>query len=176
VRGRFKKLKKQVRKLDDRSTMEDYHAVRRGAKQLRYALECGARMFGKPADELLRALRRLQDCLGAQQDAHTAKNRLAAIVADPGSQLPADTLFLMGRLAEHHLKQAARARKNLARSWRKVRGRRWKALGAKMQEVRENSLPSAAVTAPAGTGTADPPIPAAAPELTPVFAPRTLKH
>ena len=96
-------------------------------------------MFGKPADEMLKALRRLQDCLGAQQDAHTAKNRLASIVADPGSHLPADTVFLMGRLAEHHVKETARARKDLARAWRKVRGRRWKALSAKMQEVSEKS-------------------------------------
>ena len=64
-----------------------------------------------------------------------------ALVADPGSHLPADTLFLMGRLAEHHVKETARARKDLARAWRKVRGRRWKALRAKMQEVSEKSQP-----------------------------------
>jgi len=176
VRGRFKKLKKQVRKLDARSTMEDYHAVRRRAKQLRYALECGAGMFGKPADEMLKALRRLQDCLGAQQDAHTAKNRLASIVADPGSHLPADTVFLMGRLAEHHVKETARARKDLAGAWRRVRGRRWKALSAKMQEVSEKSQPAAAKLPPSGAAAAGPAPAPAAPEVAPVFAPRTVRH
>ena len=96
VRGRFRKLRKDVRSLHARSTMEKYHAVRRRAKLLRYALEPGAGMFGKPAEEMLRALRRLQDGLGEHQDAHPAKNRLASIVADPGSHLPAETVFLMG--------------------------------------------------------------------------------
>src|SRR5690242_6973334 len=63
VQRRFRKLRKSVRKLRPKSSMEDYHLVRRRAKQLRYATECGASMFGKPADELLRALRRLQDRL-----------------------------------------------------------------------------------------------------------------
>ena len=63
VRRRFRKLRKSVRRLRPRSSMEEYHLVRRRAKQLRYATECGADVFGKPADEMLRALRRLQDKL-----------------------------------------------------------------------------------------------------------------
>jgi len=42
VRGRFRKLRKSVRSLGSESSMEDYHAVRRRAKQLRYAIESGA--------------------------------------------------------------------------------------------------------------------------------------
>ena len=87
------------------SAMEKYHVVRRRAKLLRYALEPGAELFGKPAEEMLRALRRLQDGLGEHQDAHLAKNRLEALAADASAGLPAETLFLMGRLAEHHLKR-----------------------------------------------------------------------
>jgi hypothetical protein len=125
---------------------------------------------------MLKALRRLQDCLGAQQDAHTAKNRLASIVADPGSHLPADTVFFMGRLAEHHVKETARARKDLAGAWRRVRGRRWKALSAKMQEVSEKSQPAAANFPPSGAAAAGPAPAPAAPEVAPVFAPRTVRH
>src|SRR5215472_16551207 len=72
VRRRFRKLRKSVGKLRGKSSMDDYHLVRRRAKQLRYATECGAVMFGKPAEDMLRALRRLQDGLGAQQDAYMA--------------------------------------------------------------------------------------------------------
>ena len=47
VRRRFRKLKKSVAKLRAKSPMEAYHQVRRRAKQLRYATECGAALFGR---------------------------------------------------------------------------------------------------------------------------------
>ena len=135
VRSRFRKLRKSVRRLDTSSSMEDYHGVRRRAKQLRYAIECGAGLFGKPAQETLKALRRLQDTLGAHQDAHMAGNRLAALATDPANTLPPATLFLMGRLAEHYTGTTAQARKSLTRSWRKVRGKRWRALRAQLEQL-----------------------------------------
>jgi CHAD domain-containing protein len=139
VRRRFRKLRKSVGKLRPRSPMEDYHQVRRRAKQLRYATECGAAMFGKPAEDMLKALRRLQDKLGAHQDAYMAQKRLAALAADPASGLPPATLFLMGRLAEQHAHVTAQARSTLTRSWRKVRGKRWKALRARLAELSERA-------------------------------------
>ena len=139
VRRRFRKLRKSVRKLRPKSSMEDYHLVRRRAKQLRYATECGAVMFGKPANDMLKALRRLQDKLGAHQDACMAQNRLAAIAADPPSDLPPTTLFLMGRLAEHYAGVTGDTRRTLTRSWRKVRGKRWRALRARLGELHDNA-------------------------------------
>ena len=139
VRRRFRKLRKSVRKLRPKSSMEDYHLVRRRAKQLRYATECGAVMFGKPANDMLKALRRLQDKLGAHQDACMAQNRLAAIAADPPSDLPPTTFFLMGRLAEHYAQVTGETRSTLARSWRKVRGRRWKALRARLGALHDSA-------------------------------------
>ena len=139
VRRRFRKLRKSVRKLRPRSSMEEYHLVRRRAKQLRYATECGAALFGKPADDLLKALRRLQDRLGSHQDACMAQERLAAIAADPASGLPPPTLFLMGRLAEHYACVTTDTRRTLVRSWRKVRGKRWKALRARLAELHDSA-------------------------------------
>jgi CHAD domain-containing protein len=135
VRRRFRKLRRSVGKLRAKSPMEAYHQVRRRAKQLRYATECGAGMFGKPAEELLKALRRLQDRLGAQQDAYMAQHRLAVLAADPASGLPPATLFLMGRLAEHHARRTSQAHRTLSRSWRKVRGKRWRALRVRLAEL-----------------------------------------
>lgn len=151
VRARFRKLKKAVRSLDKQSSMEAYHRVRRRAKQLRYAIECGGELFGKSADGMLRSLRRLQDGLGAQQDAHMGKLRLASLAAD-GVPLPPETLFLMGRLAEHHLDETRKAHKTLARTWRRVRGRRWKGLRARMQELSDSA-------SKAGPETASPDLP-----------------
>jgi CHAD domain-containing protein len=151
VRRRFRKLRKAVNNLRGKSSMEEYHEVRRRAKQLRYAIECGAALFGKPADETLKALRRLQDRLGVHQDAHMAQNRLTALAADPQSGLPPATLFLMGRLAEQHARLTTQARDTLARSWRKLRGRRWKALRARLQQLSDYA--AAAVKPPVTSST-----------------------
>ena len=177
VRQRFRKLRKSVGKLRAKSPMEAYHQVRRRAKQLRYATECGAGMFGKPAEELLKALRRLQDRLGTQQDAYMAQRRLAALAADSESSLPPVTLFLMGRFAEHHARCTAEAHRTLTRSWRKVRGKRWRALRTRLAELTAGATAAAAAfapqeiaadeLAPAGTG-------ALAHALSP--EPRPVKH
>lgn len=148
VRGRFRKLRKSVQRLRSESSMEDYHLVRRRAKQLRYAIESGAIMFGRPAQDALKALRRLQDRLGAHQDAYMAGNRLAALAADPLNTLPPGTLFLMGRLAEQHSTNTAATHKTLTRMWRKVRGRRWRALRARLAELTA-SIPSPGAVMPA---------------------------
>lgn len=145
VRRRFRKLRKSVGELRAKSSMEDYHQVRRRAKQLRYATECGAVMFGKPADEMLKALRRLQDRLGAHQDAYMAQKRLAALAADPASGLPPATLFLMGRLAEQNAQVTAHARETVTRSWRKLRGKRWRALRARLGQLTEAAAPNGAL-------------------------------
>src|SRR5215469_12403088 len=161
VRRRFRKLRKSVAKLRGKSSMEDYHLVRRRAKQLRYATECGAVMFGRPADDMLKALRRLQDKLGAHQDACMAQQRLATIAADPASGLPPTTLFLMGRLAEHYAGVTGGTRRTLTRSWRKVRGKRWRALRARLGELHQ----SAETTSDALSATSS-----AAPDQTPTEA------
>ena len=145
VRRRFRKLRRSVRRLHGESSMDDYHLVRRRAKQLRYAIESGAAMFGRPAEETLKSLRRLQDKLGAHQDAYIAGNRLSALAADPSSNLPPATLFLMGRLAEHHSSGTAAAHKTLTQAWRKVRGRRWRALRGRLGELAESARQANAV-------------------------------
>jgi CHAD domain-containing protein len=143
VRRRYRRLRKAVRRLRASSPMDDYHRVRRRAKQLRYALESGAVMFGKPADEMLKALRRMQDKLGANQDAHMARNHLTALAADPHCALPPATLFQMGKLAEHHARITSEARATVTKSWRKVRGRRWKTLRARLGEFEQGAPQSA---------------------------------
>jgi CHAD domain-containing protein len=160
VQRRFRRLRKAVRRLRPSSSMEDYHRVRRRAKQLRYALESGSALFGKPADEMLKALRRMQDKLGAHQDAHMARNHLTALAADPHCGLPPATLFQMGKLAEHHARVTAEARATVTKSWRKVRGRRWKALRARLGEFEQSEAePNEVAPEPAaasGYGTASP--------------------
>ncbi|MBS0379709.1 MAG: CHAD domain-containing protein [Proteobacteria bacterium] len=134
IKACYRKLRKAVGSLHAASAPDDFHRVRRRAKRLRYALECGRELYGRPADDVLKSLRRLQEELGHFQDANMARARLAVLAGD-SSPLPPQTLFLMGRLAERHAHGTRGARKRLERSWRKLRGRRWKALRARMSEL-----------------------------------------
>ena len=90
-----------------------------------------------------------------------AQQRLATIAADPASGLPPTTLFLMGRLAAHYAGVTGETRRTLTRSWRKVRGKRWRALRARLGELHQ----SAETTSDALSATSS-----AAPDLTPTEA------
>jgi CHAD domain-containing protein len=134
IRARYKKVRKDANRLKPDSSMDDYHAVRGRAKKFRYALESVADILGKPANDMIRSLRRWQEKLGVQQDADVAGRRLQALAANPPASLPPETLFLMGRLAAHHNRVAAKARKRHPRAYRKVRAR-WKALKSRLEEL-----------------------------------------
>jgi CHAD domain-containing protein len=134
IRARYKKVRKGGSHLTADASMEAYHAVRGRAKKLRYALEAVAPILGKPATDLVRALRRWQERLGTQQDADVAGRRLKALAARPPKGLQPETLFLMGRLAAHYSSLAAKARKRHPRAYRKVRSR-WKALKSKLEAL-----------------------------------------
>jgi len=88
-----------------------------------------------------------------------AQSRLATIAADPASALPPTTLFLMGRLAEHYAQVTGETRSTLARSWRKVRGKRWKALRTRLGALHD--------TAETASDTLSSAPPAASADLTP---------
>ena len=140
IRRRYRKLRKCADLLRSDASMETYHEVRGQVKKLRYTLEAVAVIHGKPADEMLRALRRWQEKLGVLQDAGVAGRRLKAIANAPSKDIPPETLFLMGRLAEHYASVAARARKRYAKTFRRIR-RRWKSLRKKFEESAEYNVP-----------------------------------
>ncbi len=140
IRLRYRKLRKSAELLNPDSSMEAYHEVRGQVKKLRYALEAVAAIYGKPADQMLRTLRRWQDKLGVQQDAAVASRRLKALASAPPAGIPPETLFLMGRLAEHYASTAVRARKLYAKHYRKVRGR-WKRLRIMFEDSAVSDAP-----------------------------------
>jgi triphosphatase len=133
VRRRYRKLRKRADQLTLDSSMDEFHQVRGQVKKLRYALEAVAVIYGKPASEMLRALCRWQEKLGVQHDAAVASVRLNALASAPPKGIPPDTLFLMGRLAQHHAGEALRARKRYAKGYRRIRGK-WKTLRMKFRD------------------------------------------
>jgi triphosphatase len=141
MRQRFRKLRKRADLLGADSSTDEYHEVRGQVKKLRYVLEAVAALYGKPADDMIRALRRWQENLGLQQDAAVAMQRLNNLAGAKPKGIPAETLFLMGRLAERHLGAARQARKRCATGYRKVRGK-WKKLRTKFEKSTANEAPT----------------------------------
>ena len=131
--------------------MEDYHAVRGRIKKLRYAIESVAAIYGKPADALLRSLRRLQDPLGDQQDAHVTLTRLQALVRQPKADLSAETLFLMGRMAGGHAAAGARGRDDFEDRYPKLR-KRWKRLRRRLDRLDTQAEQPGESTSPPADG------------------------
>jgi len=118
--------------------MSRFHEVRVRTKKLRYALEVVAPTYTRPADEMLDALLKLQSRLGTQHDADVIARYLTQLAAEPPAEFRPATLFLLGRLTELHARKAARMGARIEKPWRKVRGRRWKALRARMKELRRD--------------------------------------
>jgi triphosphatase len=141
IRQRFRKLRKRADLLGADSSTDEYHEVRGQVKKLRYALEAVAALYGKPADDMIRALRRWQENLGLQQDAAVAMQRLNDLAGAKPKGIPAETLFLMGRLAERHLGAARQARKRCATGYRRVR-EKWKKLRTKFEKSTANEAPA----------------------------------
>jgi CHAD domain-containing protein len=145
IRTRYKKVRKGADCLRPDTSMEAYHAVRGRVKKLRYALESVAEIIGKPANDMLRALRRWQEKLGMQQDADVAGRRLRYLATHPPKGLPPEALFLMGGLAAHHARLAVKARKRHPPAYRKMRGR-WKALKSQLEQLTSRNMPQEPVS------------------------------
>jgi len=143
IRRRFRKLRKRADLIGADSSTDEYHEVRGQVKKLRYALEAVAALYGKPANDMIRALHRWQENLGLQQDAAVAMQRLNALAGAKPKNIPAETLFLMGRLAERHLGAARQARKRYATGYRKVR-EKWKKLRTKFDKSTADAAPTPA--------------------------------
>lgn len=151
IRTRYKKLRKAAARLTAESSMEEYHAVRSRIKKLRYAVESVAAIYGKSAGALLRSLRRLQDPLGEQQDAHVTLARLQALARRPKADLCAETLFVMGRIAEGHAAAGAQGRADFEKRYPKLR-KRWKRLRRRLDRLNmQAQQPAESTSSPAGS-------------------------
>ena len=135
IRSSFKKVRKAARHARADGTAAAHHALRRRAKQLRYTIEAFDGFYDDEARKLLRALARLQSCLGLHQDAHVAAGRLQALATLRRNRLPSETLFLMGVLSERRRARAAESERRVRKRYAKLRGRRWKDLCRAMDDL-----------------------------------------
>ena len=142
IRRRYRKLRKCARQVRPDSPIGEYHKVRIHTKKLRYTLEVVATSYAKPAHEMLDALRKLQSRLGIQHDGDAVTRYLTQLAKHPPAGFGPRTLFLIGRLAEPQSRNAVRMGDKVGKSWRRVRGRRWKTLRSRMKELRDGTSQS----------------------------------
>ncbi|MCK9875903.1 CYTH and CHAD domain-containing protein [Frankia sp. Ag45/Mut15] len=130
VRRADRRLTRRVRtaRLAPPGTAQDvaYHRARKSAKRLRYACELMSPLVGRDARRLATRARRVQDQLGAHQDAVMAVARLRALAV--ASNHAGEPSFTYGLLTAQEQDRAAALRRDVARTWRKASRpglRRW---------------------------------------------------
>ncbi|MEV0152116.1 CYTH and CHAD domain-containing protein [Micromonospora sp. NPDC050686] len=108
--------------LDPLGPDERWHAVRKRAKQARYAAGAATPVVGRDARRLAKALARIQDLLGEHQDAAVA----ARTWAELAGQHPDDHRLAVeaGRLLERERQTVRRARAEFPTAWRRASRRR----------------------------------------------------
>ena len=141
IRRRHKKLRKRADLLTPKSKPEEYHAIRSRVKRLRYAVDDFGPIYGKDARKFARAVARLQDELGEFQDVQVRAKRYGSMVSGRSLQLPGESLFVMGRLAERDADIEKRFKKRFPKIYRRVHGGRWKALRKCMRALADESKP-----------------------------------
>src|SRR6266850_2225190 len=110
------------RRLAPESQAAEFHRLRVRVKRLRYGLE-PLRGFGVPTvQRLLRRLERLQDVLGAAQDAATQMAWLHAYARGP--DVPTASLLPVGAIIQALSRRATKRSRRALRAWRKLSGGR----------------------------------------------------
>jgi len=125
VRRPWRRLDRTVKELSSSPTDSELHEVRKRAKQARYAAEAVAAIIGRPARDFAKAMARLQDVLGAHQDAVVARAWLRDAARKSDNH---ELVFLAGELAGLGANDRQARREAWPAEWRRARRkklRRW---------------------------------------------------
>jgi CHAD domain-containing protein len=122
----WKRLNRDVRKLDLEGHDEDWHETRKAAKKTRYATEALVPVFGAPAKALAEQVERVTELLGEHQDAAIAAQTVATMAGQRG--IAGATGFALGLLHGLQRDEIRAARRGLFAIWPEVHRpklRRW---------------------------------------------------
>ncbi|MEZ5063567.1 MAG: CHAD domain-containing protein [bacterium] len=132
VRKRWKKFLRAGRALRPTSPAADYHRVRILAKRLRYCLEFHAPVLGPDAAIWIAHARRVQDTLGAGQDAEVFLDRLRTL-ADDSPDWPARTADAIDLWRDSLERVAVKSRRRFAAAFRAPSRVRWKRVATSLR-------------------------------------------
>jgi CHAD domain-containing protein len=120
VAGRWRGLRRKIRKGGNRPSDGQLHRIRIAAKQLRYAAETAVPVAGKPAARMAKAAERLQSVLGDHHDAVNAEQWLRREALSS----PAEASFAAGRLVAGQERIQHQLRKRWKGPWGEIRGKK----------------------------------------------------
>jgi CHAD domain-containing protein len=127
---RYRKWRKAAKRLDETSSPEAFHDVRKKGKRLRYTLEFVSEVYGKPVQKLVEPLKALQDDLGDHQDAVVTAGYLRELgTTTGGTRVPRGVAFTMGVYSERCAREAKDLRSVVpdSQSFRTLtKGKKWK--------------------------------------------------
>jgi CHAD domain-containing protein len=114
----LRRLVVRVRRLGKQPSEDALHSLRIKVKRVRYATELGGEPSKKQSAQVIAAATRMQDILGAHQDAVVTEDRLRALAHD----LDATGIsFVAGRLAERERRRRDDIHDRLPDSWKELR-------------------------------------------------------
>ena len=108
IRDRYKKVRKAANKLSEYSPPEHFHDLRKKGKRLRYALEPLQEIYGKPAQKMVKLLKKTQDDLGDHQDLIVAAGLMEHLGV--AGDRPPQAAFSMGTMSERYGSEASEIR------------------------------------------------------------------
>jgi triphosphatase len=149
ISDRYRKWRKAAKRLDETSSPEAFHDLRKKGKRLRYTLEFVSEVYGKPVQKRLKPLQALQDDLGDHQDAVVAAAYLRELgTTTSQSRVPRGVAFTMGVYAERCTREAKDLRSNVPGSkpfLTLAKGKKWKKFEKVLENRRKASIPNKGV-------------------------------
>ena len=149
VSDRYRKWRKAAKRLDETSSPEAFHDVRKKGKRLRYTLEFVSEVYGKPVQMLVKPLKALQDDLGDHQDAVVAAAYLRELGTTTGeARVPRGVAFTMGVYAERCDREAKDLRSVVpgSKPFRTlIKGKKWKKFEKVLESRSEADIPGKGV-------------------------------
>jgi inorganic triphosphatase YgiF len=118
------RMLRRGRRLDQASSPEEMHPLRIHGKRLRYQLEFLAELTGKPGRRMVKKLIRLQDLLGALNDATVAASFICAYLDGPGKHAGASTSLAVQEFAQAGLRRSEELRRAFDKAWKRFAAKR----------------------------------------------------
>ena len=149
ISDRYRKWRKAAKRLDETSSPEAFHDLRKKGKRLRYTLEFVSEVYGKPVQKLVKPLKALQDDLGDHQDAVVAAAYLRELgTTTSQARVPRGVAFTMGVYAERCTREAKDLRSNVPGSkpfLTLTKGKKWKKFEKVLESQRKANIPNKGV-------------------------------
>ncbi|MFL6181308.1 MAG: CHAD domain-containing protein [Actinomycetes bacterium] len=125
VEARWKKLKRDARRLHDELEGHDdhWHQARKSAKKARYTVEACVPVFGGPAKRFAKELESVTELLGEHQDASIAASLMQQLSTTARG---ARATFAMGVLFAQQREQVGRCRNEFIDIWPRVGHPEWR--------------------------------------------------